>query len=104
MDKSKRSVLSQGLVVLNGILKLIGQYRPLLFFSIPGFFLLFSGVYIGLWVVERYRLTQQFAAGTTMLSVMLSIFGLIMLSNGFILHSIRGLLLDMLYYKRDKRS
>lgn len=95
-DKPKRPVVEQGLRVLNGVLKLAGQYRPLLFFSIPGGIMLIGGIAWGLWVVDRYEKIHQLATGFAMLSVLLSIFGLIMMSTGFTLHSIRGLLLDML--------
>jgi len=37
-DKPKRSVIMQGITVLNGILQFAGQYRPLLFFGVGGQF------------------------------------------------------------------
>ena len=35
-DKPKRPVLSHGMMVLNGLLRIVGQYRPLLFFGFRG--------------------------------------------------------------------
>ena len=95
-DKPKRPVLVHGLGVLNGVLRLAGQYRPLLFFGVPGFFLLLVGIGWGLLVVDLYRRFQSLAVGYAMLSVLLTIIGMLLFSTGIILHSIRGLLLDLL--------
>jgi glycosyltransferase involved in cell wall biosynthesis len=81
--------------VLNGVLRLIGQHRPLFYFGVPGMFLLVSGIAWGIWVVERFNQTHQLAVGTALVCVLLSVFGLILLSTGIILHSVRGLLLDL---------
>ena len=95
-DKPKRSVIAQGLGVLNGVLRLAGQYRPLLFFGVPGFLLLILGIGWGLRVVEIYSRFQVLAVGYAMLSVLLTIIGMLLISTALILHSIRGLLLDLL--------
>lgn len=95
-DPPKRSVMAHGLFVLNGILNLVGQYRPLLFFGLPGFFLIGLGFSWGLWVVDIYSKTRQLATGYALISVMLSIIGLVMVHTGFILHSIRGILINMM--------
>ena len=94
--KPKRSVWAQGLTVLSGLLKLVGQYRPLLFFSLPGSLLLLAGVLLGIRVVERFNQVKQLATGTALISVMFAIFGLVLVSTGLTLHSVRGLLHDML--------
>ncbi len=62
-DKPKRSVWKQGLMVLGGILKLIGQYRPMLFFGVPGISLLLAGIALGIWVVERFKQVGELAVG-----------------------------------------
>ena len=97
-DKPKRPVWQQGLVVLNGVIKLTGQYRPLFFFGVPGALLLVVGVGFAFWVVQRFLEVGQIAIGTALFSLLASMFGLIMLSTGFTLHSVRGLLFDMLHH------
>jgi hypothetical protein len=97
-DKPKRPVWQQGLVVLNGVIKLTGQYRPLFFFGVPGALLLVMGVGFAFWVVQRFLEVGQVAIGTALFSLLASMFGLIMLSTGFTLHSVRGLLFDMLHH------
>lgn len=94
-DKPKRSVLVHGVAVLNGVLRMIGQYRPLLFFGVTGILLMSVGVGLGLWVVERFRQVHQLAIGYALISVMLSILGLVLTSTGVTLHSMRGLLNEM---------
>lgn len=94
-DPPKRSVISQGLTVLDGIIKLTSQYRPLLYFGLPGLFLILVGMGWGFVVIEIYRRIHQLAVGYAMISVLLSIVGLTLLSNGVILHSLRALIEDI---------
>jgi glycosyltransferase involved in cell wall biosynthesis len=95
-DKAKRSPFSQGMTVLGGIIRLTGQYRPLLYFGVPGMVILVMGIAWGFVVVQRFEQTHVLATGYAMICLLLCIIGLIMLSTGFILHSVRGLLSDML--------
>ena len=95
VDKPKRNVLSHGMLVLNGLLRLIGQYRPLVFFGVPGAIILLAGIGWGWYVVEIYRRVQQLAVGYAMVSVLLAIIGSLLLATGIILHSVRGMLLDI---------
>lgn len=98
-DQPKRSVIAHGLNVLTGILRLVGQYRPLLFFGVPGLMLLAGGVILGIAVVDIYSRLLTLAVGYAMISVLLTIVGSLLISTGIILHSIRGLLLDYLMKK-----
>ena len=93
-DAPKRSVVVHGLIVLNGVLRLTGQYRPLLFFGASGMGLLLIGLGWGAWVVDIYRRNAQLAVGYALLSVLLSIMGVQTLFTGLMLHSVRALLLD----------
>ncbi|MCA9928158.1 MAG: glycosyltransferase family 2 protein, partial [Anaerolineales bacterium] len=94
-DAPKRSVWKHGLAVLNGIMQLVGQYRPLLFFGLSGLVLLLVGLGWGAWVANIFRSTRELAVGYALISVMLFVIGNIVLSTGVILHSIRGLLLNI---------
>lgn len=94
LDRPKRPVISHGAQVLNGILRLTGQYRPLLFFGLSGLIVIFLGLLSGLWIVDIYRETQQLAVGYGLITVLLFVIGSAGLSTGIILHSIRGLLLE----------
>jgi glycosyltransferase involved in cell wall biosynthesis len=95
-DKPKRSVMKHGLMVLNGLLRLVGQYRPLLFLGVTGLILIAAGLAWALLVVNIYRESQIIPLGYFFISVALNLSGLFSLFTGIILHSVRGLLLDLL--------
>jgi glycosyltransferase involved in cell wall biosynthesis len=103
-DRPKRPLWRHGLRVLNGLLRLTGQYRPLLFFGLPGLALVLLGLGAGAWVVHRYLQVRQIAIGTALGSLLLTIFGMITLSTAITLHSIRGLLIDLLASKADQKD
>jgi glycosyltransferase involved in cell wall biosynthesis len=94
-DQAKRPAVKQGVIVLNGILRLVGQYRPLLFFSLVGLTFLTAGFIWGMIVVRNYIRTQELAAGYAMITLLLSLMGTVILSTGITLHSVRALLSDM---------
>lgn len=99
-DKPKRPVLAHGLMVLNGLLQLMGQYRPLMFFGLPGLFLMAAAGAWSLWIVSIYRTTDQLAIGYALIAVILFLLGNTIMITGIILHSVRGLLLDYTVRKK----
>lgn len=94
-EPMKRSPIKQGMSVVGGIVKLIGQYRPLFYFSVPGMFSLLFGIGWGFAVIDRFINHGELAVGFTLICLLLSILGMILLSTGVILHSVRGLLIDL---------
>lgn len=95
VDKPKRSVLSHGLVVLNGILRLVAQHRPLLFFAVPGVFMLLVGLLLGVWVVYNYWLHENLAVGTALVVVIMLLTGIFLLFTGIVLHSLRVMMAEI---------
>ncbi len=91
----KRSLMMHGLRVVDGIMRLIGQLRPLLFFGVPGMAVLLAGLAWAWRVVDIYSQRQQLAVGYALVSVLLVILGSLGFFTGILLHSIRGLLLGM---------
>ncbi|MGE5223689.1 MAG: glycosyltransferase family 2 protein [Omnitrophica WOR_2 bacterium] len=102
-EKPKRSVIGQGLQVLNGILRLAGQYRPMLMLGLLGTVAILSAFGMGILVIQRLEQTHELATGYALICVLLFMLGSMMLSTGFTLHSVRGLLIDMLQ-KKDRQS
>ncbi len=94
-EKPKRPVMQHGMMVLNGVLRLVGQYRPLLFFGVSGFVVLAVGLLWGAWVVSIYERTKTLAVGYALISILLSVLGSLSLFVGILLHSIRGLLMEL---------
>ena len=101
-DDAKRPAVRQGRIVLNGILRLVGQYRPLMYFGVPGAIALLGSIIMGVVVVQRYINTLQLAIGYAMITVLLAMAGLLMLSTGITLHSVRALLSDLFNAFTDK--
>lgn len=99
-DKPKRNVFVHGLMVLNGILQLIGQHRPLLFMCVPGLVAIAVAIVLGWTVVGIYSEAQVLATGYALLTVMFAIAGLVLVNTGIMLHSVRGLLLDLIRPRR----
>ncbi|HVO41274.1 MAG TPA: glycosyltransferase family 2 protein [Aggregatilineales bacterium] len=92
----KRNPVAHGLQVLNGILRMIGQNRPLFFFGVPGTLIITVGLILGFVVVDnynRYSATQgsgALAVGTALVSVTLILVGVFTVFTGIILHTIRA--------------
>jgi glycosyltransferase involved in cell wall biosynthesis len=101
-DKPKRPVVAHGMRVLNGLLRLVGQYRPLLFFGLPGLLALLASLALGGYVVVIYQGTKTLAVGYAMITVLLAIIGILSFFTGIILHSVRGLLLEQRHQKEDQ--
>src|SRR5258708_26017019 len=72
-EKPKRNPVTHGLQVINGILRMIGQHRPLFFFGVPGTLMLFLGVLLGFGVVDSYGRYDKLALGTPLIAVSLVI-------------------------------
>lgn len=97
MDKPKRPLIKHGLIVLYGILRLMSQYRPLLLFGGPGFFLLTSGLLWEFIVLDIYSHTKALNISSAMLSALLIIIGILCLSTGMFLYTVRGQLLEFMH-------
>lgn len=91
-EPSKRNPVQHGMQVLNGIIALVSQHRPLFFFGVSGALILMVGLILGLVVVDRYNTYQRLAVGYALISVLLSLIGIQTLFTGIVLHSLRAFL------------
>lgn len=89
-EKPKRNPVSQGFQVLNGILRMIAQNRPLFFFGVPGVLILIVGVLLSFSVVSAYNLYNALAVGHALIALTLVIIGLLTIFTGVILHTIHA--------------
>ncbi|MCC6613758.1 MAG: glycosyltransferase family 2 protein [Anaerolineae bacterium] len=89
LDKPKRNLFSHGWLVLNGLIRLVAQHRPLLFFGVPGVILLVTGLVLGWQVVDVYNRFENLAVGTALIVVLLLLGGVFFLFTGIILHALR---------------
>lgn len=94
-EKAKRNPFTHGMQVINGVMRLMGQTRPLLFFSGSGLFISLAGLLLGVYVADMYNLTHVLAIGHALIVVLLCIVGVVLFFSGSILHSMRGMMLDL---------
>jgi glycosyltransferase involved in cell wall biosynthesis len=88
----KRNPVRQAMNVLDGVLRLIAQHRPLLFFSVPGLLALLVGLALGAYVVQIYQTTLTLAIGYALITVLLCVAGMLSGFVGVMLHSLHALL------------
>jgi hypothetical protein len=86
----KRNPIWHGFQVLNGILRLVGQHRPLFFFGVPGLIILVIGLLLGVQVVGTYRTYSALAVGTALVAITLILVGVFSIFTGLVLHTIRA--------------
>lgn len=94
-ERAKRNPVRHGVQVLNGVLRLVGQSRPLLFFGASGVLLFTLGSLLGIYIVDSYARTSELAIGYALLTLLLCVVGVILSFAGVMLHSMRGMLLDL---------
>jgi len=90
--KAKRNPLEHGTGVLARIVVLFSLRHPMLLFGLPGLALLGEGVALGMRVLSIYSLTSQFAVGTALGTILLSLAGLLALFTALMLQAMKELL------------
>lgn len=68
-EKAKRNPFRHGMQVVNGILELVGQARPLLYFGLAGASVFLIGLLLGIHVVDVYAKTHTLAVGYGLVTV-----------------------------------
>lgn len=89
---SKMNSFHHGFSVINTILKIVEERRPLLFFGVAGLIVVCIGLLLGFWVVEVYTATKQFAIGTSLIAILFVMVGVVSIFNGIMLHAISKIL------------
>ena len=84
-DGSTLNPISHGLGVLNRILVMISERRPLLFFGIIGLIFIIFGIVIGVLVVQTLANQQILQVGSALVSMLLITIGVLSFSTGLIL-------------------
>ena len=75
-----------GLSVLNRVLVMISERRPLLFFGLPGAIFLLGGLVIGAFVVRSAYVDQVLDEGRAMITLLLVTIGVLSLFSGLLLN------------------
>ena len=88
MDGSTLNPLRHGIEVISRITVMISQKRPLFFFGLAGGILLVAGLIIGLRVLHIATTTGQVALGTTVLTTLFIVAGILSIFTGIILNAL----------------
>jgi glycosyltransferase involved in cell wall biosynthesis len=96
VEKSKRNPVRQGIQVLEGILSMVSEFRPLLFFGLGGILLALVGM--GCWcqIVLRYHSTGQLQVGMALLATLLTAVGVLTSFQGITMHLLRKMMRHLL--------
>lgn len=94
-EPAKRNPVYQGLQVINGIVRLVSQHRPLFFFGGGGLVVLLLGLIWGGYVVDIYYRLRVLAIGYALISVLLTIIGAVALFTGLMLNAVVTLVRDI---------
>jgi len=95
-DPPKRSVIRHGMKVLQEMLRLVGQHRPLLYFGAPGAMLVFIGLVMGVLITRIRMESDELALGYALLNILFIVLGVMIIMTGITLHSVRGLLISLI--------
>jgi glycosyltransferase involved in cell wall biosynthesis len=88
MDGSTLNPIKHGIDVLSRIIVMISQRRPLFFFGLAGGILLIVGLIIGFRVLNIATTTGQLAIGSTILTTLFIIAGMLSIFTGIILNAL----------------
>jgi glycosyltransferase involved in cell wall biosynthesis len=87
-DGSTLHPVRHGIDVLSRIIVMISQRRPLFFFGLAGGILLLIGLIIGIRVINVAATTGELAIGSTILTTMFIIAGILTIFTGIILNAL----------------
>jgi glycosyltransferase involved in cell wall biosynthesis len=88
IDGSTLNPIRHGIDVLSRIIVMISQRRPLFFFGLAGGILLAAGLIIGFKVLHIATTTGQLAIGSTVLTTLFIIAGMLSIFTGIILNAL----------------
>jgi glycosyltransferase involved in cell wall biosynthesis len=93
-NKHKKNPFSHGVGVLTRLVNLIGYRRPLFFFGIPGMLCIIVGLSAGFYAFSEYTNTSKFPFGSSMVSMMFLIMGMLLVIAGLLLNTLLMIMKD----------
>jgi hypothetical protein len=91
----KRNPVGHGLDVLHGILLLVSERRPLLFFGLPGLILVILGAGLGLDVVLTFDRVRVLLVGQLIVGVAFGLLGTLSLFTAIMLNALQDVVAEM---------
>jgi glycosyltransferase involved in cell wall biosynthesis len=96
VDPPKRNVFRHGLIVLDGIMRLVGMHRPLLFFAMASLLTWFAGALMALMALDSIgRGSAAAAVAPTLAAFGCLVLGVLSVFAGVLLHSIRSMMIHL---------
>ena len=83
-----KNPLTHGLTVLMTIVRAVSQGRPLFFFGLTGGIMLLGGIYSGWRVYDTYDRSHVLALGTGLVTVIMTIIGIVTVQTGIMLYAL----------------
>lgn len=99
-EKAKRNPVQQALQVLNGVLSLVSQSRPLLFFGASGLLIALLGLSFWYRTVQTYNLTRELDFVPVVLGTLFIVLGVLATFEGITLHTMRRMMV-LQSHRRD---
>ena len=88
VEGSTFNPLRHGITVLNSIINQFQKKHPLLYFGVPGFISLLSGLAFSFWTIYGYKIGDGFWIGKALLAMTFILLGSFGIFTGLILNSI----------------
>src|SRR5439155_15551631 len=85
---STRGPVQHGLSVIGSMIRYVETKHALLIFAVPGLILFLIGLGLGFFVLESYNRTHIPALGLAMITVLVTVVGLLLGFTGLILHAV----------------
>jgi glycosyltransferase involved in cell wall biosynthesis len=96
VDPPKRNVFRHGLVVIDGVMRLVGMHRPLLFFALMSLVMWLAGALMALWALDTVSQGSAAAAiAPTLGAIACLVLGVLAVFAGVLLHSIRAMMMHL---------
>lgn len=89
-EKSKRSPLAHGFGILNRVIVMIVERRPLFYLGIPSMGIFLLGIIVGVAVLNSFVRAGNLAIGSSFITVLLCIIGILGVFVSLILNSLKG--------------
>ena len=88
LARQTRGPVSHGLSVVGSMIRYVETKHALLVFAVPGIILFLLGLGLGFFVVDSYYRTTQLAVGLALVTVLVTVAGLLLTFTGLILHAV----------------
>lgn len=103
VEPPKRNPVTHAITVIDGILTMLSEARPLFFFGVGGIAVALAGVVWWLWVLNQYAQSGSFSAAGAVIASLLVVWGTIASFEGVVLHMLRKML-QQLGNRLDRQS